>query len=184
MIRTGARLLLIISFAVITASSRPLVGVNYFAGWWRGPGDKYHEPWNTSVDWRSKFPGRIPLDGLYTTDQSTVDNDIIVASSSGVDFFQMLWYDNYPSQRATGSKHLNDGLKLFMASPEAHRMAFSIEWCNALPLFGVHTDAEWSRMIETDWLPAFRHSSYLRVDDKLVFKVHSGPDFLKANPSS
>ena len=175
-------LLLLLGTAAASATP-PLVGINYFAGWWRGAGDKWFEPWNASTDWRPLFPGRVPLDGMYTTDQSTMDNDIVVASSHGVDFFQILWYDNRPSERAPGSRHLNDGLALFMASEEAHRMAFFIEWCNALPLFGVHTDAEWHRMIETDWLPAFRHPSYLRVDGKLVFKVHSGPDF-KANSSS
>ena len=181
--RKRTALLLLLATAAASATS-PLVGVNYFAGWWRGAGDKWYEPWNASTDWRPLFPGRVPLGGMYTTDQSTMDNDIVVASSHGVDFFQILWYDNRPSERAPGSQHLNDGLALFMASEEAHRMAFIIEWCTlALPLFGVHTDTEWHRMIETDGLPAFRHPSCLRVDGKLVFKVHSGPDFM-ANSSS
>ena len=123
--------------------SAPLIGINYFAGWWTGPGDKWKEPWNTSVDWRPLYPGRVPLIGQYTTEQSTMDGDIVAASSAGVDFFSILWYDNYPcGHRAPGSGHLNDGLSLFMSSKEAHRMQFMIEWCIALPLFGVHSDME------------------------------------------
>jgi len=157
---------------------RPLVGINYFAGWWRGPGDKWKEPWNTTVDWRPLYPERVPLNGQYIT-QSTVDQDIIAASSNGVDFFQILWYDNYPTERNTGSKNINLGLSLYLSSNEANRMNFCIEWCNAQPIFEVHSDAEWNEMIQKDWLPAFRHPAYLRVGGKLVFKVHNAPDFYK-----
>jgi hypothetical protein len=69
-----------------------------------------------------------------------------------------------------------------MSSPNAHMMSFFIEFCNALPLFGVHSDAEWEAIVTEDWLPAFKHPSYLRVDERLVFKVHSGPA-LKTNCS-
>ena len=62
-----------------------------------------------------------------------------------------------------------------MASANAHRISFFIEWCIALPLFGVHDDSEWERMVSENWIPAFRHDSYLRVDGRLVFKVISGP---------
>lgn len=137
-----------------------------------------------TVDWRPLYPGRVPLIGQYTTEQSTMDGDIVAASSAGVDFFSILWYDNYPcGHRAPGSGHLNDGLSLFMSSKEAHRMQFMIEWCIALPLFGVHSDMEWQRMVRDDWLPAFKHQSYLRVGGALVFKVHSGPAF-KVNSSA
>ena len=37
---------------------------------------------------------------------------------------------------------------------------------------------DWATMVQ-DWLPAFEHPSYLRVDGALVFKVISAGGFLK-----
>jgi hypothetical protein len=157
----------------VSAAERPLIGINYFSGWWRGEGDKWFEPWNATVDWRPKYPERVPLLGQYNS-QSTMDLEINAASTAGVDFFQILWYNPYP-ERAPGARFLNQGVTEFMASPNAHKMSFFIEWCIALPLFGTHNDSEWDLMIKDNWLPAFRHSSYLRVDNRLVFKAISGP---------
>ena len=65
-----------------------LVGVYYFAGWWRDPPNK----WITrGVDWRPQYPGRVPILGEYN-DQDTMDKEIIAAADHGVDFFQILWY--------------------------------------------------------------------------------------------
>ena len=38
-------------------------------------------------------------------------------------------------------------------------------------------------MITEDWIPAFRHPSYLRMGNALVFKVHNAPEF-KSNCGS
>jgi len=114
--------------------------------------------------------------GQYNS-QEVMDREIDVASSHGIDFFQILWYSDYPSERAPGARFLNRGVQTFMNSTNASKMRFCIEYCNALPLFGVHDDQEWETMIRQDWLPAFRHPSYLRVGGNLVFKVHSAPAF-------
>lgn len=171
-----AALLLTAAVPLSRASDRPLVGINYFAGWWTGPGDKWKEPWNTSVDWRPLYPERVPALGEYNA-QGTMDQEIDAASSHGVDYFQILWYNNHPTEPAPGARFLNRGVQQFMNSSNAGKMKFFIEWCNALPLFGVHSDDEWELMIKQDWLPALRHPSYLRVGGQLVFKVHSGPAF-------
>jgi hypothetical protein len=153
------------------------VGINYFAGWWTGAGDKWREPWNASVDWRPLYPERVPLLGAYNS-QRTMDAEILAAADHGVDFFQMLWYDDHP-ERAPNARLLNRGVSEFMASPHSGRMSFFIEWCNSQPLFGVQSDSDWETMIHEDWLPAFRHPSYLRVGGALVFKVIGAGEFLK-----
>jgi hypothetical protein len=130
--------------------------MGYFAGWWQGVGDKWFDPRNASVDWRPLYPGRVPLLGDYNL-QATMDREIVAASSHGVDFFQILWYDDYPDERAPNAWKLNRGVREFMASPEAHRMSFMITLCNSAPLFNISDDAEWQTIIETDFLPAFRH---------------------------
>eukprot|EP01083_Nonionella_stella_P244549 851003_1 len=83
-------------------SQEYLVGINYFAGWWKPLPNKWHEPWNQSVDWRPLYPQRIPLIGNYNT-QATTDGEIIAASNYSIDFFQILYYDNYPTERETNS---------------------------------------------------------------------------------
>jgi hypothetical protein len=175
--------MIIVPLAVAISASRPLVGINYFNGWWHGPGDKWYEPWAPSINWRPIYPERIPLIGDGYNSMYTMNNEIDVASAHGVDFFQILWYNDRPTERAPGAHFLNDGVKNFMNSPNAHKMSFFIEFCNSLPLFGVHNDSEWEDIITEDWLPAFGHPSYLKVDGRLVFKVHSGPDW-KTNCSS
>jgi hypothetical protein len=157
----------------ITAQ-RPLVGINYFAGWWTGAGDKWLEPWNASVDWRQLYPERVPLLGAYNS-QATMDAEITAAANAGVDFFQMLWYDDHP-ERAPNARLLNRGVNDFMTSPSCSRMKFFIEWCNAAPLFSVLNESDWETMVR-DWLPAFKHPSYLRVGGALVFKVISAGSF-------
>ncbi len=152
-----------------------LVGVTYFAGWWEPLPNKWHVPADT--DWRPLFPERVPLLGEYN-DQETMNREIIAASEHGIDFFITLWYYNEEGEeREPNSRFLERGLTKFVASPEAHRMQFMIEYCNHPP-YTVETEAHWEECIDT-WLEFFAHPSHLRIDDKLVFKVHSFHFFIQ-----
>eukprot|EP01084_Bolivina_argentea_P060746 110976_1 len=151
-------------------SQEYMTGINYFAGWWQPLPNKWHEPWNQSVDWRPLYPDRIPLTGNYNV-QATMDAEIIAASNYSIDFFQILYYDNYPTEREPNSIYLNNGLKTFINSSQSHRMKFFIEWCNTYPLYKVNNMTEWKLIIQNDWMPAFKHPSYLKIDNKLIFKV-------------
>jgi len=154
-----------------------LVGVNYFPGWWRPLPNKWQD--REGKDWRARFPERVPLLGEYN-DQETMNHEIKAAAQAGVDFFSILWYYNPPGKEREPHVALTErGLTNFMASPEAGRMRFMIEFCNHPP-FAVATDEDWNRCIQT-WLKAFRHPSYLRVGGRLVFKVHGGDFFLQQN---
>jgi hypothetical protein len=111
-----------------------------------------------------------------------MDREILAAARHGLDFFLILWYYNGPGDTAEREKHsrfLNDGVRTFINSPEAHHLRFAIEYCNHPP-FEVKSDREWEECFRT-WLPAFRHSSYLRVGGKLLFKVHSWHHFWREN---
>lgn len=160
-----------------------LVGVNYFAGWWREQPNKWHgNGWKLAQpDWRPEFPERVPALGEYN-EQSTMDNEIIAASSHGVDFFAILWYFPKPDTKETANApKLNRGLEQFIASPEARRMKFFIEYCNQ-GNFSAETEEQWAQCIHV-WVEAMKHPSYLRVDGRLVFKVHGVTEFLNANGS-
>src|SRR5512136_1424259 len=85
-----ATLLTILGFSgrcqAAQAATEPeyLVGIYYFAGWWRKSPNK----WETGGrDWRPDYPERIPTLGEYN-DQETMDREIMAASSHGVSFFQ------------------------------------------------------------------------------------------------
>jgi predicted amidohydrolase len=159
---------------------RPLIGVCYFAGWWRPLPNK----WNYSPaigDWRAKFPKRVPLLGEYN-EQSTMDKEIVAAAGHGVDFFLILWYYNGPDdsrEREKNSRFLNEGVKTFVKSTEAHRMGFAIEYCNHQP-YQVKSADDWNHCVKA-WTAAMRHPSYLRVGGRLVFKVHSWHHFWDEN---
>jgi hypothetical protein len=155
---------------VAAAHSEYLVGIYYFAGWW----EKAPNKWTTAGhDWRPAFPGRIPTLGEYN-DQETMDREIAAASSHGVDFFQILWYPN--------GGPLNEGLRTFLASSNAARMKFTIEFVNHPP-FDLRKDAEWESACK-EWCTAMRHPSYLRIDGRPVFKIHGLDYFYQQNSNA
>ncbi len=153
-----------------------LVGVHFFAGWWEPLPNKWIV---AGSDWRENYPSRVPLLGQYNT-QETMDKEIQAAAAHGVDFFQILWYYNdADSEREPNSQLLNRGLEDFLQSPHSDRLKFLIEFCNHPP-YQVETDEEWSNCLKI-WVAAMRHPSYLRVGNRLVFKVHGGHYFIRQN---
>ena len=163
------------------ASTNLLVGINYFAGWWETLPNKWHgHGWTAQEpDWRPLHPERVPVTGEYNV-QATMDREIAVASRHGVDFFSILWYFPQPgSGKQAEAALLNRGLETYVASTNAGLMRFMVEYCNAAA-FSATNDAQWAECIRA-WLPALRHSSALRVDGRLVFKVHDAYRFVMGN---
>ena len=122
-----------------------LVGVNYFAGWWKELPNKWHgQGWSTKdPDWRPSNPSRVPLLGEYNT-QATMDQEIVTAAAHGVDFFMILYYFPKPvAQEVTHAPRLNRGFETFVASKNAGKMKFCIEYCNH-GNFSAGNDKEWN----------------------------------------
>ncbi len=151
-----------------------LVGVNYFAGWWRLQPNKWVV---RGRDWRRDYPERIPLLGCYN-DQETMDAEIIAASEHGVDVFLMLWYVQEPERHAHGER-LNTCIEQFKVSPENHRMRFMVEFCNHPP-FDIESDQLWEKSCK-EWIKSMKHPSYFRLGGKPVFKVHGLEHFYNQN---
>lgn len=152
---------------VLAAHDDYLVGIYYFAGWWQKAPNK----WTTAGrDWRPDYPNRIPVLGQYN-EQQTMDREILAASSHGVNFFQILWYPN--------GGPLNEGLRLFLASTNAARMSFTLEFVNHPP-FDLAADAEWEAACR-EWCSAMKHPSYLKIDGRPVFKIHGMDYFYRQN---
>ena len=161
-----------------------LVGVNYFAGWWPENPNKWqrHKSSQTTEagkDWRPEFQERVPLLGCFN-DQQTMDKEIKSAANYGVNFFPILWYYNDPdSEREPNSSLLNNGVKNFANSKNSSMMSFFIEFCNHPP-FEVTTEQQWQECLE-EWIEYFKHPSYLKVGDRVVFKIHGADFFVEQN---
>ncbi len=152
-----------------------LVGVYYFAGWWREQPNK----WTTDGrDWRTDYPDRVPLLGEYV-DASTLEREIEAAASHGVDFFQILWYPQNKPDIHPHLSRLNDGLRFFATARNASKMYFTLEYVNHDP-FSLTSDVDWDAAC-VEWAGALRHRSYLRVGGRPVFKIHSLHHFLQQN---
>jgi len=160
--------------ALATAPHSTLVGVNYFAGWWPEKPNKWQNP-RDQHEWLPEYPGRTPLLGTLNT-SATMDREIAAAAAHGVDFFSILWYPKQKQGRDE-SPMLDRGLEQFMASPNAKRLRFIVEFCNHPP-FSVPTDKEWEACVAV-FVQAMRHPSYLKVDGRAVFKIHSAHQFIK-----
>jgi hypothetical protein len=152
---------------VLVSHNDYLVGIYYFAGWWQKSPSKWV---TTGRDWRLDYPDRIPLLGEYNH-QATMDREIIAASGHGVSFFQILWYPNGGS--------LNEGVRTFLASTNAGRMKFTIEFVNHPP-FDLGKDSDWEAACK-EWCAGMKHPSYLRIDGRPVFKIHGLDYFYKQN---
>jgi len=62
--------------------------------------------------------------------------------------------------------------------------SFFISLCNTAPLFVVQNESDWKAMIYRDWLPAFHHPSYLRIDNRLVFKIINALQFYQVSSTA
>ena len=163
--------------AAAAAHKSTLVGSNYFSGWWQGPGNKWIDAPLHNTSWLAQYPERLPLLGKFNN-QSTMDREIVAASSHGIDFFQMLWYNIYNrTDLAPGSQFLNTGVATFQTSPVAHRMSFYISFCNNAWTPELVSRQQWTELIQHHWLPAMRHPSYLVVGGRRVFKMINALSF-------
>lgn len=175
----GLTLLLPLScLSGLAASPEPeyLVGVYYFAGWWREQPNKY---FTAGQDWRTHYPGRVPLLGEYN-EQATMDREIATAAAHGVSFFQILWYHQGHVQSAQSHEDkLNEGVRLFLASSNNTQMRFTVEFVNHPP-FGIEDDAAWEQACH-EWCGFMQHPSYLRLGGRPVFKVHGAEHFFNQN---
>ena len=91
-----------------------------------------------------------------------MDREILAASSHSVDFFQILWYPN--------GGPLNEGVRTFLASTNAGRMKFTLEYVNHPP-FALGSYGDWEAACR-EWCGAMKHASYLRIEGRPVFKIH------------
>lgn len=171
MFRIAVFFLCSLSVALWLSAKEYLVGVEYFAGWYPEYPTKWHEP--GGMDWREKYPERIPMFGEANS-QETMDADIALAASHGVDFFSILWYPNASAERNVAK--INKAVRWFMDSPNARYMKFMLEITNHAP-FNVKTKGEWDAIAKFA-AEVMTHPSYLKIDGRPALKIHGGGQFM------
>ena len=111
-----------------------------------------------------------------------MDREIKAASEGGVDFFSLLWYyARHGSEHEAECRLLNRGLANYLASESksSRRVQFMIEFCNSGP-FNASEDQDWNRCVEV-WTDAWKSPAALRVEGRIVFKIHDLSRFIAGN---
>ena len=172
-----------------------LIGVNYFSGWWKDPNILFHIP-ETGVprlegpDWRELYPEREPKYGWFDDEQQIMDQQIVDASASGIDFFVFGWFTDRPGRGEGVGVGIDNGYQFFMNSPENDRMKFTISYNNHNPFTISYLRTadmtqeqweqlraeEWDKMTD-QWIELFKHPRYLKIDGKPVMHLFSVQTF-------
>ncbi|MDF2697364.1 MAG: hypothetical protein K0S65_5747, partial [Labilithrix sp.] len=178
--------------AGVSGGNDYLIGAYYFSGWYEEPNRHFSNPLiNGGRDWRLDAPEREPAYGWYDDSQSVMDQQIVDASSNGLDYFVFDWFPDRPNlddreggMGQGGSYGLHNGLDLFRTSPEKSAMQFSLIWANHAPFdisslktpgmtqsqFEAVRAAEWDTMTDA-WVELFADPQYLKVDNKPVIST-------------
>ncbi|WP_116953153.1 glycoside hydrolase family 99-like domain-containing protein [Jiangella endophytica] len=169
-----------------------VIGTYYFSGWYQEPNRHFSNPLiNGGRDWRLDAPEREPAYGWYDDSQTVMDQQIIDASSNGVDYFVFDWFPDRPDlddreggMGQGGSYGLHNGLNLFRTSPNKSSMQFSLIWANHAPFdmqslrtpgmtqaaYEAARAAEWDTITD-EWVELFADPQYLKIDNKPVIST-------------
>ena len=173
-----------------------IIGAHYFSGWAHvcvnstQPGCFSHFHGFTprgerTDDWFPDYPERIPLLGNLTTNEDTIAREVAAADGHGLDFFDMLYYDggsNCGYNADPGLRWcLNSALAFMLNSSTvwrntSGRLHFFISYSNDIDVHepdafvGPNGDSKWDGLVKT-WVAAMRHSRYLKVNGRPLFKV-------------
>ncbi len=135
------------------------IGAYYFDGW---SGTTFH----ITEDLKANYKDREPVWGWVTSAQKTVDEQIALASESGLDFFSFCWY--YRKDKTVEEIPNNRALAFYKQSPHVKKMEYCLLVANHGGYdAGPDTWEELSRL----WLAEFKHPQYLKVNKKplLIF---------------
>lgn len=154
--------------AVCAANPRPVVGVYYFPGWYRGKADP-----SVGSEWRwaiAKCPKPRPLCGFYDdSDPRLWDYYIDWMTGHGIDFIAFDWYYN------AGRLGLEESLeKGFLGCSGNERIRFAVHWCNHPLGFWTldQSRPELLKMVDVCSERYFGRPNYLRIDGKPVLMIY------------
>jgi hypothetical protein len=144
---------LIYSYSSLHAQKRNInLGAYYFDGW------TGIYPSLITESLKRDYSQRQPKWGWITSSQRIMNEQIILASNSGLSFFSFCWYNNL----ANKNKRLNDALQYYLKSPNNKRLGFSLLIANHS---GAEIEpAEWDELTDK-WLTLFRNRNYFKINN-------------------
>lgn len=133
------------------------VGAYYFDGWGK-------VSTHVTKSLRDEYPEREPKWGWVTSTQEVVDEQIQLASQSGLSFFSFCWYMNHSRSLAES----NQIISTFLNSSRRGDFKFCLLVANHAG-FEIGPN-DWEK-VTTEWLKMFREKTYLTFDQKplLIF---------------
>ena len=169
-------------------SERVQVAVFYFPQWHRSPGDdgEIFAEWKQIKAAVPRFEGheqpKVPLWG-YTdeADPGVMAAKIDAAADNAIDVFIFDWYYHAEGKYrgAFLERALNEG---FLKAPNNNRLSFCLMWAN----HGLGADSpgeinrpEFEKMIPHIINDYFKHPSYWKIDDKVVFSIYEVDTFTR-----
>jgi len=130
---------------------------------------------NAEYDLRRDFPERQPLAGWYDDTQEAYDKHLQSMADCGLDVMVIDWYPVHAiteeEHKAVYDETLNNGTRFFMNSKLKVPVKFCLTVINHEP-FAMKTDKDWEISM-TQWIEAFKHPRYWKIDGKPVITTHS-----------
>jgi hypothetical protein len=139
------------------------VGSYYFDGW-AGPLTEFH--FNGLVN--GTYQDRQPLSGWRDDNTCAVEQQLVWAHNSGIDFFVFDWYFNPTSVEPASVEDLNSAINITHALPDRHGMQYAILYVDSDPF--VVGPADWTAAVG-QWTGYFNDPAYALVNGKPLFIV-------------
>jgi len=142
------------------------IGAYYFDGW--NEKSLYHITDKLKFD----FSEREPKWGWITSSQKIMDEQLLLAKSSGISFFSFCWYND----ATITNRPLNDALKYYQKSPNRKNFQFSLLVANHEG-FELEPE-EWDSLTDR-WLNFFRMEDYFRIEHCPLISFFSVKSMIK-----
>jgi len=122
-------------------------------------------------DVRKTHPEREPLAGWYDDSQEAFDGHLKDMAKCGLDVLVIDWYPVHVGADPVYTDSLHNGTRFMMGSKLDVPVKFCISLINHSP-FAMKTDEHWKVSMD-QWIKAFKHPKYWKIEGKPVFTVHS-----------
>ncbi|MRX68171.1 hypothetical protein GJU42_09400 [Flavobacterium resistens] len=130
-------------------------GAYYFDGW------TGTYPYHITPELTKSFSNRESKWGWITSSQEIMNEQIDLASNSGLSFFSFCWY--YNGKEKYKNEPLNRSLSFYINSPNIGKLGYNLLVANHAG-FIIGPD-DWSTVC-AEWINQFKSKAYLKIDGK------------------
>lgn len=134
-------------------------GAYYFDGW-------YKESYLITDLLKKSFSERKPIWGWVTSSQMAVNEQIRLASKSGISFFAFCWYNT----TRDSSKPSNNALKYYLNSSNRHSLEFCLLVANHK---GEEIEKDDWDFVTNEWINLFKVNTYFTIEGMPYISFYS-----------